>query len=98
VSADVEGATAVILVTVRAALSAGAVRLSLSAREGPAGTWRYTLSDGRENRIQYGRITGKPGHLEVLRYAAATCKAVYEPGTVERRLLEQFAEPTRDQP
>jgi hypothetical protein len=53
VSTRVEGATALILVTVHATLSAGPAHLMLSAREGPApGTWRYSLSDGKEHRIQ----------------------------------------------
>jgi hypothetical protein len=65
----------------------------LSAREGPArGTWRYSLSDGKEHRIQYGRIAGKTDHMDVLRYAAGMCRDAYAPGTTGRGLLEQFAE------
>ena len=46
-STRVDGATVLVMVTVRATLSAGTVHLSLSAREGPApGTWRYNLTDG----------------------------------------------------
>jgi hypothetical protein len=55
--------------------------MSLTAREGPIpGIWQYNLNDGTDNRA------GKTGHLDVLRYAAG-----YQPGTVERGLLEQFA-------
>jgi hypothetical protein len=92
-STRVEGATALILVTVHATLSAGPAHLMLSAREGPIrGTWRYSLSDGKEHRIQYGRIAGKTDHMDVLRYAAGICRDAYAPGTTERGLLEQFAE------
>jgi hypothetical protein len=94
----IEGAAVLVLVNVRAALSAGAIRLSLSAREGPAsGTWHYTLSDTRENRIQYGRITGNPRHMDVLRHAAGMCTGAYPPGTTEHRLLQHFAHPDQDQ-
>ena len=85
------GGTVLILVTAHATLSAGPARLMLSAREGPAGTWRYNLSDGKDHRIQYGRITAMKNHMNVLRYAAGICKDAYQPGTTERGLLEQFA-------
>jgi hypothetical protein len=97
-STRVEGGTVLILVTVHATLSAGPAHLMLSAREGPArGTWRYSLSDGKEHRIQYGRIAGKTDHMDVLKYAAGRCRDAYAPGTTERRLLEQFAESGDDQ-
>ena len=68
------------------------MHLSLTAREGPApGTWQYNLNDGRANRGARGRIAGKAGHLDVLKYAAGICSAGYQPGTIERGLLEQFA-------
>jgi hypothetical protein len=91
-STRVDGATVLVLVTVRATLSAGPVHLTLSASEGPApGTWRYNLHDGQQNRAAYGRIAGKTAHLDVLRYAAGICAAGFHPGTPERGLLEQFA-------
>jgi len=40
---------------------------------------------------QYGRVAGLAGHLDALRYAAGVCAAGYQPGTIERGLLEQFA-------
>jgi len=93
VSARVDGATVLIMVTARATLSAGPVHLSLSAREGPApGTWRYNLTHGPDHRAAGGRIAGMTDHIDVLRYAAGICSAGYEPGTVERGLLEQFAD------
>ena len=91
-STRVEGGTALIMMTAHATLSAGPAHLSLSAREGPApGTWRYNLRDGTDRRVQYGRVAGMTGHMDVLRYAADVCAARYEPGTIERGLLEQFA-------
>ena len=92
-STRVEGGTALIVITAYATLSAGHVRLSLSAREDPAsGTWRYNLGDGMDNRAHYGRVAGIIGHVDALRHAARVCAAGYEPGTLERGLLEQFAE------
>jgi hypothetical protein len=92
-STRVEGAIVLVMVTAHAALSAGPVHLVLSAREGPApGTWRYNLSDPSDRRVQYGRVAGKAGHMDVLRYAADRCRDAYAPGTTERGLLEQFAE------
>jgi hypothetical protein len=91
-STRVEGATVLVMVTVRATLSAGPVHLTLSAREGPApGTWRYNLTDGPDHRAAGGRVAGMTSHLDVLRYAAAISAAGYQPGTPERGLLEQFA-------
>ena len=91
-STRVEAATVLVTVTAHATMSAGPVHLSLLAREGPAPrTWQFNLNDGRDNRAARGRVAGMTGHMEVLRYAAGICMAGYEPGTVERGLLEQFA-------
>jgi hypothetical protein len=91
-STRVDGGTVLILVTAHATLSAGTAHLSLSAREGPApGTWRYNLGDGTDSRAQYGRVAGMAGYMDVLRYAACVCATGYQPGTIERGLLEQFA-------
>ena len=91
-STRVEGATVLVMVTAHATLSAGVVHLVLFAGEGPApGTWRYNLSDPADRRIQYGRVAGKTDYMDVLRYAADRCRDAYEPGTIERGLLEQFA-------
>jgi hypothetical protein len=92
VSTRIEGAAAHVVVAAHATLSAGPVHLSLSAREGPAsGTWRYNLTDGPDHRATAGRVAGMADHMAVLRYAAGVAMAGYEPGTVERGLLEQFA-------
>jgi NAD(P)-dependent dehydrogenase (short-subunit alcohol dehydrogenase family) len=101
VSTRVDGARALVLVIVRATLSAGPVHLTLSAKEGPApGTWRYNLTDGPDHRAACGRVAGKDGHMDVLRYAAGICATNYQPGTTERGLLEQFAAapPEQDSP
>jgi hypothetical protein len=92
VSTRVDGATVLVIVSAHATLSAGPVHMSLSAREGLApGTWQYNLNDGRDNRAARGRVAGKTDHMDVLRYAAGICAAGYQPGTIERGLLEQLA-------
>jgi hypothetical protein len=74
------------------------VQVMVTAREGPApGTWRYNLGDGKNSRIQYGRVAGIAEHIDVLRYAAGICRDAYEPGTTERGLLEQFASTSEHQ-
>jgi hypothetical protein len=66
--------------------------MSLTAREGPIpGIWQYNLNDRTSNRAGRGCIADKTGHMDVLRYAAGICAAGYQPGTIERDLLEQFA-------
>lgn len=55
------------------------------------GIWQYNLNDRTNNRTGRGRIADKTGHMDVLRYAAVICAAGYQPGTIERGLLEQFA-------
>jgi hypothetical protein len=91
-STRVKGAMVLVTVTTHATLSAGPVHFSLSAREGPApGTWQYNLNDGKDARAATGRVAGMTDHMDVLRYAAGISAAGYEPGTVEKGLLEQFA-------
>jgi hypothetical protein len=92
VSTRVEGARVLVLVSAHATFSAAQAHLMLNIREGPAPQmWRYNLADGTARNRMTGRIAGITGHMEVLRYAARICAAGYEPGTVERGLLEQFA-------
>ena len=91
-STRAEGSAVLVTVAAHATLSAGSVHLTLSARESPApGTWRYNLTDGLDHRAAGGRVAGMSDHMDVLRYAAGICAAGYEPGTIERGLLEQFA-------
>jgi hypothetical protein len=92
-STRVEGAAVLVLVSVHATLSAGPKHLTLNVREGPApGMWRYNLADGAVRNRAIGRVTGMTGHMDVLRYATGICAAGYEPGTIERGLLGQFAD------
>jgi hypothetical protein len=92
VSTRVDGATVTVTVSACATLSAGTVHMTLTARQSPIpGIWQYNLNDGTDNRAGRGRIAGKTGHMDVLRYAAGICAAGYQPGTLERGLLEQFA-------
>jgi hypothetical protein len=55
--------------------------------------WRYNLSElslPRNSRLAYGKII-MPGHMAALRRAAEICAGGYQPGSIERGLLEQFA-------
>ena len=91
-STRVDGATVTVTVTACATLSAGTVHMILTARQSPIpGIWQYNLNDGTSTRAGRGRIAGQTGHMDVLRYAAGICAAGYQPGTLERGLLEQFA-------
>jgi hypothetical protein len=90
-STRIEGATAHVLVTAHATLSAGSVHLSLSAREGPAsGTWRYNLTDAPGNRTA-GRVAGMTDPMAVLRYAAGVAMAGYGPARAARAVRRRQA-------
>jgi hypothetical protein len=92
VSTRVDGGTVTVTVSARATLSAGTVHMSLTVREGPAaGIWQYNLNDRTGNHTGRGHIADKTGHMDVLRQAAGICAAGYQPGTIERGLLEQLA-------
>lgn len=91
-STRLDGAIVTITRSATAIFSAGTVRMSLTARESPIpGIWQYNLNDGTDTRAGHGRVAGKTDHLDVLRHAAGICAAGYQPGTIERGLLEQFA-------
>ena len=90
-STRVDGAAPpVILLTAKATLAAGAACLYLTVTEDSAGLWRYNLSERQNSRIAYGKII-VAGHLAALRRAAGICADGYQPGSIERGLLEQFA-------
>jgi hypothetical protein len=94
VSTRVEGAAPpVILLTAKAALVAGSACLMLTVTEGAGNLWRYNLSEQKNNRIAYGKII-IPGHMAALRRAAEICADGYQPGSVERGLLDGFAQGT----
>ena len=93
-STRVKGAAPpVILLTARATLAAGSACLYLTVIEESGELWRYTLSAPQNSRIAYGKII-VPGHMAALRRAAAICADGYQPGTVERGLLDTFAHGT----
>ena len=93
-STRVKGAAPpVILLTARATLAAGPACLYLTVIEESGELWRYTLSAPQNSRIAYGKII-VPGHMAALRRAAAICADGYQPGTVERGLLDTFAHGT----
>jgi hypothetical protein len=103
VSTRVDGAAPpVILLTAKATLAAGAACLCLTVTEESGNLWRYNLSELRtiptldqkhNNRLAYGKII-VPGHLAALRRAAQICAGGYQPGTIERGLLDTFAQDT----
>jgi hypothetical protein len=94
VSTRVEGAEpAVILVTAKAVLIGGKVCLHLSVFQETGNLWRYNLSEQtmpRNNRVAFGKII-VGDHMAALRRAAAICADGYQPGTIERGLLDAFA-------
>jgi hypothetical protein len=94
VSTRVEGAAPpVILITAKATLAAGATCLMLTVTEESGNLWRYNLSETKNSRLAYGKII-VPGHMAALRRAAQICAGGYQPGTIERGLLDTFAQHT----
>jgi hypothetical protein len=92
VSTRVEGAEgAVILITAKATLAAGTTCLYLTVIEESGNLWRYTLSEPKHARLAHGKII-VPGHMAALRRAAEICADGYQPGTIERGLLDAFAQ------
>ena len=91
-STRVEGAEPpVILITAKATLAAGAACLMLTVTEESGNLWRYNLSEQKNSRLAYGKII-MPDHMAALRRAAEICADGYQPGTIERGLLESFAQ------
>ncbi len=80
----------VILITAKATLAAGAACLCLTVTQECGNLWRYNLSEQKNSRLAYGKII-VPGHMAALRRAAEICVDGYQPGSIERGLLEQFA-------
>jgi hypothetical protein len=94
VSTRVDGAEApVILITAKATLAAGTACLTLTVTEESSNLWRYNLSEKNNSRLAYGK-TIVPGHLAALQRAAQICAGGYQPGTIERGLLDAFAQDT----
>jgi hypothetical protein len=92
VSTRVEGAAPpVILITAKATLAAGTACLCLTVTEESGNLWRYNLSEHKNSRVAYGKII-VPGHMAALRRAAEICADGYQPGSIERGLLDAFAQ------
>jgi hypothetical protein len=91
-STRVDGAEpAVILITAKAILAAGQAYLTLTVTQESGNLWRYNLSERQNNRIAYGKII-VPGHMAALHRAAEICADGYQPGSIERGLLDAFAQ------
>ena len=81
----------VILITAKATLAAGAACLMLTVTEESANLWRYNLSEKNNSPLAYGK-TITTDYTDALRRAAEICADGYQPGTIERGLLESFAQ------
>ena len=93
-STRVEGAEPpVILITAKATFAAGTACLMLTVTEESGNLWRYNLSEKKNSRLAYGKII-VPGHMAALRRAAEICADGYQPGSIERGLLDTFAQDT----
>ena len=91
-STRVDGAAPpIVLLTAKATLGAGPVCLMLTVIEESGNLWRYNLSERKNSRIAYGKII-VPGHMAALRRAAEICADGYQPRSVERGLLDAFAQ------
>lgn len=91
-STRVEGAEPpIILITAKATLAAGTVCLMLTVIEESTNLWRYNLSEPKNTRLAYGKLI-IPGHMAALRRAAEICADGYRSGTIERGLLDAFAQ------
>jgi hypothetical protein len=91
VSTRVEGAAApVILVTARATFAAGDASLLLTVIEESTHLYRYNLAEKENNRVAYGKIF-VPDYMTALRRAAEICAEGFQPASIERGLLDEFA-------
>jgi hypothetical protein len=91
-STRVDGAEPpVIVITAKATMAAGPTYLILTVTEENGNLWRYSLSGHESNRLGYGKII-VPGHMAALRRAAEICADGYQPGSIERGLLDAFAQ------
>ena len=93
-STRVEGAEPpIILITAKATLAAGTAYLMLTVTEESGNLWRYNLSEKKNSRLAYGKII-VPGRLAAPRRAAEICADGYQPGSIERGLLDIFVQDT----
>jgi hypothetical protein len=86
---------ALIRVQATATLAAGTVGFIITVKELGDGFWSYNINGTQEgirrNRAGYGRLSATD-HLAALRQAAGILATGHAPGTVERGLLEDFAQ------
>ena len=91
-STRVDGAEPpVILITAKATLAAGTACLRLTATQESANLWRCNLSERKNSRLAYGKII-VPATWPPCAGAAQICADGYQPGTIERGLLDAFAQ------
>ncbi len=81
---------AVILITAKATLAAGEVYLIVTVTQESGNLWRYNVSGPERSRPAYGKLI-VPDHMAALLRAAEICADGYQPGTIERGLLDAFA-------
>jgi hypothetical protein len=79
------------LITAKATLAAGTACLMLTVTEESGNLWRYNLSEQKNSRLAYGKII-VAGHMAALRRAAEICADGYRPDSIERGLLDTFAQ------
>lgn len=88
------------MITAKATLAAGMACLMLTVTQESGKLWRYNLSEQRnsgnlseknDNRLAYGKIIVS-GHMAALRRAFEICADGYQPGSIERGLLDAFAQ------
>ncbi len=82
------------MITAKANLVAAATCLVLTVWQENGNLWRYNLSaqtEPRNSRLAFGKVI-VAGHMAALRWAAEICADGYQPGSLERDLLEQFAD------
>ena len=65
----------------------------LTVTQESGGLWRYNLSKRKNSCLACSKII-VPGHVAALRRAAQICADGYQPGTIERGLLDAFAQDT----
>jgi hypothetical protein len=97
VSTRVEGADPpVIMITAEATLAAGTACLMLTVTEESGHLWRYNLSEKTTAASPTARSSFPAiwPPCAAPRRAAQICAAGYQPGTIERGLLDTFAQDT----
>ena len=74
----------------------GTCGVCLVAQAALAGDFRCRGGVRGNSRLAYGKII-IPGHIAALRRAAGICAGGYQPGTIERGVLDGFARGTPEE-